>query len=64
MSVTKTAYDSSYYYLQRAKELYLSDWKAWKRGDEIMYHLCHWGPWDRLPKTTRDYYEDLARKES
>ena len=36
MSLTKTAYDHSYYYLQRAKELYLSDWKAWERGEEII----------------------------
>ena len=55
MSVTKTANDSSYFYLQKAKELFLCDQKSFK---------CNYASWDRLPKTTKDYYEDLARKES
>ena len=55
MSVTKTANDSSYFYLQRAKELYQCDQKTFK---------WNYASWDRLPKTVRDYYEDLARKES
>ena len=53
MSVTKTANDHSYFYLQKAKELFLCDQKSFK---------CNYASWDRLPKTTRDYYEDLARK--
>ena len=53
MSVTKTAYDHSYFYLQKAKDLFRCDQKTFK---------CNYAHWDRLPKTTRDYYEDLARK--
>ncbi len=53
MSVTKTANDHSYFYLQRAKELFQCDQRTFK---------CNYASWDRLPKTTRDYYEDLARK--
>ena len=53
MSVTKTANDSSYFYLQRAKELFQCDQRTFK---------CNNSSCDRLPKTTRDYYEDLARK--
>ena len=53
MSVTKTANDSSYFYLQRAKELFQCDQRTFK---------CNYVSWDRLPKTTRDYYEELARE--
>ena len=54
MSVTKTANDSSYFYLQRAKELFQCDQRTFK---------SNYASWDRLPKTTKDYYEDVARKE-
>ena len=54
MSVTKTAYDHSYYYLQRAKELH--------RRDVITHKVRGAARWDDLPRTSRDYYEDLARK--
>jgi len=54
MSVTKTAYDHSYYYLQRAKEMFIRDQRSFK---------CNYASWDNLPKDTKDYYEKLARKE-
>ena len=44
MSVTKTTYDHSYYYLQRAKELHKRDVKTFN---------CNYASWDRLPKTTK-----------
>ena len=46
MSVTKTANDHSYFYLQKAKELANCDGKVW----------------DRLSKIKRDEYEYIARK--
>ena len=46
MSVTKTAYDHSYYYLQKAKEL----------------ANCNGEMWDRLSKVKRDEYEYIARR--
>ena len=46
MSVTKTAYDHSYFYLQKAKELANCDGEVW----------------DRLSKIKRDEYEYIARK--
>ena len=55
MRVTTTANDSRYLYLQRAKDLFQCDQRTFK---------CNYASWDRLPKTTKDYYEDLARKES
>ena len=52
MSITKTAYDHSYYYLQRAKQLHKQDVRVHKvRGA---------ARWDDLPRTSRDYYEDLS----
>ena len=54
MSVTKTAYDHSYYYLQRAKELH--------KRDVATHKVRGAAKWDDLPRTSRDYYEDLARK--
>ena len=54
MSVTKTAYNHSYYYLQRAKQL------AKKDGHD----------YDKLPQYSRtdnkhkDHYHDMAKKES
>ena len=51
MSVTKTANDHSYFYLQRAKVVSMRQ-RTFK---------CNYASWDGLP-TTRDYYEDLARK--
>ena len=54
MSITKTAYDHSYYYLQRAKELH--------KRDVITHRVRGAARWDDLPRTSRDYYEDLARK--
>jgi len=46
MSVTKTAYDHSYFYLQKAKEL----------------ANCSGEVWDRLSKVKRDEYEYIARR--
>ena len=46
MSVTKTAYDHSYFYLQKAKEL----------------ANCNGEMWDRLSKVKRDEYEYIARR--
>ena len=54
MSITKTAYDHSYYYLQRAKQLHKQDVRVHKVRCAAR--------WDDLPRTSRDYYEDLARK--
>ena len=54
MSVTKTANDHSYYYLQRAKELH--------KRDVITHRVRGAARWDDLPRTSRDHYEDLARK--
>lgn len=55
MSVTKTAYDHSYYYLQKAKELHKADVKSGRvRGADT---------WDSLSRTARDIYENRARKE-
>ena len=45
MSVTKTPYDHSYYFLQCAKE------EAKKDGCD----------WDKLSKEVRDKYEDFVR---
>ena len=53
MSVTKTANAHSYFYLQKAKELFLCDQKSFK---------CNYASWDRLPKTKKDEYEYIARK--
>ena len=55
MSVTKTAYDHSYYYLQKAKEMHKADVKAGKVNGADR--------WEDLPRTSRDIYEDRARKE-
>ena len=46
MSVTKTPYDHSYFYLQKAKEL----------------ANCNGEMWDRLSKVKRDEYEYIARR--
>ena len=46
MSVTKTADDHSYFYLQKAKEL----------------ANCNGEMWDRLSKVKRDEYEYIARR--
>ena len=54
MSITKTAYDHSYFYLQRAKELH--------KRDVATHKVRGAATWDDLPRTSRDYYEDLARK--
>jgi len=54
MSITKSR-DSSYYYLQRAKRLFVED--KWKTNATDM-------TWDRLSQVDRDKYEELARKES
>ena len=55
MSVTKTAYDHSYYYLQKAKELHKADIRSGKvRGMDR---------WDDLPMTARIIYQERARKE-
>lgn len=55
MSVTKTAYDHGYYYLQKAKEMHKADVRAGRvRGADR---------WDDLTRTARDIYEDRARKE-
>ena len=55
MSITKTPNDHSYYYLQRAKRLFVED--KWKTNATNM-------TWDKLSKVDRDRYEELARKES
>ena len=55
MSITKTPNDHSYYYLQRAKRLFVED--KWKTNATSM-------TWDRLSQVDRDRYEKLAREES
>lgn len=55
MSVTKTAYDHSYYYLQKAKEMHKADVKSGKVNGADR--------WEDLPRTSRDIYEERARKE-
>ena len=52
MSVTKTA-DHSYFYLQKAKELFQCDQKKFE---------CNYASWDRLPQFKRDEYEYIARR--
>ena len=53
MSITKSR-DHSYYFLQRAKELFETDKKTYGNMNNLS--------WDRLSQVTRDLYEEDARK--